>query len=136
MLAAGDNVVSNTDAVDTFGIPLVPLDEQLRRGLGKARDRYGHVGSDPVMSRPAESTKVDFPEIGATDMSADLVQTATPGSDPGVAGTDEGPLSRPLDLRYQPVLAETLPAEAARMQHARDVAAGPLRWLDDSPCRS
>ena len=35
MLAAGDNVVSNTDAVDTFGIPLVPLAEQLRRGLGK-----------------------------------------------------------------------------------------------------
>ena len=32
MLAAGDNVVSNTDAVDTFGIPLVPLAEQLRRG--------------------------------------------------------------------------------------------------------
>ena len=35
MLAAGDNVVSNTDAVDTFDIPLVPLAEQLRRGLGK-----------------------------------------------------------------------------------------------------
>ena len=35
MLAAGDNVVSNSDAVDTFGIPLVPLAEQLRRGLGK-----------------------------------------------------------------------------------------------------
>ena len=35
MLAAGDNVVSNTDAVDTFGITLVPLAEQLRRGLGK-----------------------------------------------------------------------------------------------------
>jgi NADH dehydrogenase len=32
MLAAGDNVVSNPDAVDTFGLPLVPLDEQLRRG--------------------------------------------------------------------------------------------------------
>jgi NADH dehydrogenase len=32
MLAAGDNVVSNTDAADTFGIPLVPLDDQLRRG--------------------------------------------------------------------------------------------------------
>jgi uncharacterized protein YbjT (DUF2867 family) len=32
MLAAGDNVVSNSDAVDTFGLPLVPLDEQLRRG--------------------------------------------------------------------------------------------------------
>jgi uncharacterized protein YbjT (DUF2867 family) len=32
MLAAGDSVVSNTDAIDTFGLPLVPLDEQLRRG--------------------------------------------------------------------------------------------------------
>jgi NADH dehydrogenase len=31
MLEAGDNVVSNSDAVDTFGLALVPLDEQLRR---------------------------------------------------------------------------------------------------------
>jgi uncharacterized protein YbjT (DUF2867 family) len=32
MIEAGDNVVSNSDAADTFGLPLVPLDEQLRRG--------------------------------------------------------------------------------------------------------
>ncbi len=31
MLEAGDNVVTNSDAVDTFGLPLLPLDEQLRR---------------------------------------------------------------------------------------------------------
>jgi NADH dehydrogenase len=31
MLEHGDNVVSNEDAVQTFGLPLVPLDEQLRR---------------------------------------------------------------------------------------------------------
>ena len=31
MLELGDNIVINTDAVDTFGIPLVPLNEQLRR---------------------------------------------------------------------------------------------------------
>lgn len=31
MLAAGDNVVTNTDAAEVFGLPLVPLDEQLRR---------------------------------------------------------------------------------------------------------
>jgi NADH dehydrogenase len=31
-----DNVVTNSDAVDTFGLPLVPLDEQLRRGTAKA----------------------------------------------------------------------------------------------------
>jgi hypothetical protein len=31
MLEAGDNVASNTDAVETFQLPLVPLDEQLRR---------------------------------------------------------------------------------------------------------
>jgi NADH dehydrogenase len=31
MLEHGDNVVTNTDAVETFGLPLVPLDEQLRR---------------------------------------------------------------------------------------------------------
>ena len=31
MLEAGDNVVSNDAAVRTFGLPLVPLDEQLRR---------------------------------------------------------------------------------------------------------
>ena len=67
MLAAGDNVVSNSDAVDTFGLPLVPLDEQLRRATTNRRLR-----------------------------------------------TDEGPLSRPFNPRYQLVLAETLPAEAAR----------------------
>jgi uncharacterized protein YbjT (DUF2867 family) len=32
MIEAGDNVVSNSDAAETFGLPLVPLDEQLRRG--------------------------------------------------------------------------------------------------------
>ena len=31
MLEHGDNVATNTDAVETFGFPLVPLDEQLRR---------------------------------------------------------------------------------------------------------
>ncbi len=31
MLEAGDNVVSNDLAVRTFGIPLVPLNEQIRR---------------------------------------------------------------------------------------------------------
>jgi hypothetical protein len=31
MLEAGDNVVTNQDAVETFKLPLVPLDEQLRR---------------------------------------------------------------------------------------------------------
>jgi uncharacterized protein YbjT (DUF2867 family) len=31
MLEAGDNVVSDASAVDAFGLPLVPLDEQLRR---------------------------------------------------------------------------------------------------------
>ena len=31
MLEAGDNVVTDTSAVEVFGLPLVPLDEQLRR---------------------------------------------------------------------------------------------------------
>ena len=31
MLELGDNTVSNDDAVKTFGLPLLPLDEQLRR---------------------------------------------------------------------------------------------------------
>lgn len=31
MIEAGDNVVSNTDAVDTFQLPLVALEEQIRR---------------------------------------------------------------------------------------------------------
>jgi uncharacterized protein YbjT (DUF2867 family) len=31
MLQLGDNVVGSKDAVDTFSLPLVPLDEQLRR---------------------------------------------------------------------------------------------------------
>ena len=33
MLEHGDNVVSNDQAVRTFGLPLVPLDEQLRRAV-------------------------------------------------------------------------------------------------------
>jgi NADH dehydrogenase len=33
MLEHGDNTVSNDDAVRTFGLPLVPLDEQIRRAL-------------------------------------------------------------------------------------------------------
>jgi uncharacterized protein YbjT (DUF2867 family) len=33
MLEAGDNVVSDSDAVDTFGLPLLTLDEQLRRSV-------------------------------------------------------------------------------------------------------
>jgi uncharacterized protein YbjT (DUF2867 family) len=35
MLELGDNKVSNDDAVRTFGLPLVPLDEQLRRAISK-----------------------------------------------------------------------------------------------------
>jgi len=31
MLGGPDNVVSNAEAVETFGLPLVPLDEQIRR---------------------------------------------------------------------------------------------------------
>ena len=31
MLETGDNVVTNDEAVQTFQLPLVPLDEQLRR---------------------------------------------------------------------------------------------------------
>jgi hypothetical protein len=31
MLELGDNVVTTPDAVETFRLPLVPLDEQLRR---------------------------------------------------------------------------------------------------------
>jgi hypothetical protein len=31
MLELGDNVVISPDAVETFQLPLVPLDEQLRR---------------------------------------------------------------------------------------------------------
>jgi NADH dehydrogenase len=33
MLQAEDNVVSSNDAIDAFGLPLVPLDEQLRRAV-------------------------------------------------------------------------------------------------------
>jgi uncharacterized protein YbjT (DUF2867 family) len=35
MLEAGDNVVTNDDAVRTFQLPLLPLDEQLRRVRGQ-----------------------------------------------------------------------------------------------------
>ena len=33
MIEGPDNVVSNTDAVDTFKLPLLPLEEQIRRSL-------------------------------------------------------------------------------------------------------
>jgi hypothetical protein len=33
MLEHGDNVARNDEAVQTFQIPLVPLDEQLRRAV-------------------------------------------------------------------------------------------------------
>jgi uncharacterized protein YbjT (DUF2867 family) len=33
MIEAGDNVATRSDAVDTFQLPLVPLDEQLRRAV-------------------------------------------------------------------------------------------------------
>ena len=33
MIEAGDNVATRSDAVDTFRLPLVPLDEQLRRAV-------------------------------------------------------------------------------------------------------
>jgi uncharacterized protein YbjT (DUF2867 family) len=33
MIEAGDYVVTSPDAADTFGLPLVPLDEQLRRSV-------------------------------------------------------------------------------------------------------
>jgi len=36
MLEAGDNVVTDTSAVDVFQLPLVPLDEQLRRAAAPA----------------------------------------------------------------------------------------------------
>ena len=38
MLEGPDNVVSNDDAVQTFQLPLLPLDEQLRRGARKGAD--------------------------------------------------------------------------------------------------
>ena len=31
MIEDADNVVSNADAVDTFSLPLLPLEEQIRR---------------------------------------------------------------------------------------------------------
>lgn len=33
MLELGDNVLTSSDAAETFGLPLVPLDEQLRRAV-------------------------------------------------------------------------------------------------------
>ena len=36
MLEGPDSVVTNADAVETFALPLVPLDEQLRRAVARA----------------------------------------------------------------------------------------------------
>ena len=80
MLAAGDNVVTNSDAVDTFGLPLVPLDEQLRRGTakltpGQSRERSDPSGvcapeSAPRISGTTERTKGRFrgPSILGTSL--------------------------------------------------------------------
>ncbi len=46
MMEAGDNVVENDDAAQTFGLPLVGLDEQLRRAAGgepRPREPIGHT---------------------------------------------------------------------------------------------
>ena len=92
MLAAGDNVVSNSDAVDTFGLPLVPLDEQL-----PPRDRRR-------TDRPGTRRRAAFAAL----------RTAVPACIGRDASCRSGASGRPL------------PAPSA----------SPLRWLDDSPCRS
>ena len=83
MLAAGDNVVTNSDAVDTFGLPLVPLDEQLRRGTAKDdRDRPGHEpGSEATLQGSAR------PESAPADIGHATEQTKGRFRGPSVFGT-------------------------------------------------
>jgi hypothetical protein len=51
ILAGVDNVASNADAVETFGLPLVPLDEQIRRAALSLRLAASPRGVDlPVSS--------------------------------------------------------------------------------------
>ena len=48
MLEAGDNVVTNDDAVRTFELPLLPLDDQLRRAAQEKEKGVGfHQPPDP-----------------------------------------------------------------------------------------
>ena len=49
MLEGPDNIVSGSEATDTFGLPLVPLDEQLRRAVLKRRGPH-EGGPLPVTS--------------------------------------------------------------------------------------
>ena len=62
MLEAGDNVVSNDDSVRTFQLPLVPLDEQLRRAAcsrpnGPSRIRQsGSWSSSPTCATTGGSS--------------------------------------------------------------------------------
>ena len=59
MLETGDNVVSNDLAVRTFGLPLVPLDEQIRRAAayrGRAGDRHAARACASTSSRISGTT--------------------------------------------------------------------------------
>ena len=70
MLAAGDNVVSNSDAVDTFGLPLVPLDEQLRRATTKRAPENGRRAAFAALqsSVPARISRDASCRSGACDV--------------------------------------------------------------------
>ena len=59
MLAAGDNVVQSPDAVDTFGLPLVPLDEQLRRALDAGHGAWPRL--ETKSGRPKDGGRLRGP---------------------------------------------------------------------------
>jgi hypothetical protein len=49
MMEAGDNIVADDAAAKTFALPLVPLDEQLRRASSRrpSRGRYRATSPGP-----------------------------------------------------------------------------------------
>ena len=94
MLEAGDNVVTNPDAVDTFGLPLVPLDEQLRRRFG-AR----HIG--PNANVLDDRCMLCLAQIGrdSKDPEGGTIDRAPDGSPTGVLKDEaQGPVAAVIPM--------------------------------------
>ena len=89
---------------------------QRRHELGRRRHLRAHA-RPARRAAPAGCRRLTLghePGSEATLQGSARPESALADSGHATEETDEGPLSRPFGLRYQLVLAETLPAEAAR----------------------
>ena len=114
MLAAGDNVVSNADAVDTFGLPARPPRRAAAPRRCRPADRAGRARerSDPQGLRAGSA-----PAIPAAGKRRGAALAAPRSSVPAWIGRGASGRS----------------GESAASRRAY---ASPQRWLGDSPCRS